>query len=165
MRFLRLWLTLGAVAILTPLAASADAPTSGTASGTVVQCAGFPIPPFTTLTSDGVKFTIGNSCRVDSGTISGVVTGLQYTVTAPDGTRMSAGTERLLGSVAGRRGAADLRWEGTRACATCSIHNHVYAVDGKGGLEGLRLDVIVTGPGTGPFTYAGTYSLAGEGTE
>ena len=148
MKSLRIFASLGALAIFVPLsaAAAADQPASGTASGTVVQCAGYPVAPFQTL----------------AGTVAGVVKGTQYTTILPDTSRLVGGQVQFVGSVAGRRGVADLRFDGTRSCfPTCPATTHVNAVDARRGLTGLQLDLTVTG--VGPFTYTGPYSFSGEG--
>ena len=164
MKSLRILTSLSALAIFVPLsaAAAADQPTSGTASGTVVQCAGYPVAPFQTLTREGVTLTIGQICHVYAGTVAGVVKGTQYTTILPDTSRLVGGQVQFVGSVAGRRGVADLRFDGTRSCfPTCPATTHVNAVDARRGLTGLQLDLTVTG--VGPFTYTGTYSFSEEG--
>jgi hypothetical protein len=163
MRALRPWLIVAATILAIPLTATAASPESGPASGTIVQCPGFPVPPFQTLSGGGITFTIGNICHVYAGTVSGTVRGVQYTVLLADGSRLVAGQEILTGSVAGRDGQADLRFSGTRPCfPACPATIHVQAVDGSGGLEGLQLDI--TAVGAGVLTYSGTYAL-GDGDE
>ena len=158
MRALRSWLVLAAVTLAIPLTAATASADAGSASGTMVQCPGYPVPPFQTLTREGIKLTIGNICHVYSGTVSGTVRGVQYTVILADGSRMVAGQETLTGRVAGRRGLADLRFTGTRPCfPACPATIHVQAVDGSRGLEGLQLDI--TAVGAGVLTYSGTYTL------
>jgi hypothetical protein len=163
MKSLRILASLGALAIFVPLSAAAapDQPTSGTASGTVVQCAGYPVAPFQTLTREGVVLTIGQICHVYAGTVAGVVKGTQYTTILPDTSRLVGGQVQFVGSVAGRRGVADLRFDGSRNCFPgCPATTQVNAVDATRGLTGLQLDLTVTG--LGPFTYTGTYSFSEE---
>jgi hypothetical protein len=161
MKSLRILTSLTALAILIPLSAAAapDQPTSGTASGTVAQCTGYPVAPFQTLARGGVMLTIGQICHVYAGTVAGVVRGTQYTVILPDTGRLVGGQVQFVGSVAGRRGVADLRFDGTRSCFPgCPATVHVHAVDAMRGLTGLRLDLTVTG--LGPNLYTGTYSFS-----
>jgi hypothetical protein len=159
MKSLRILISLSALALVIPLSAAAKEPTSGTASGTVVQCAGYPVPPFQTLAREGVVLTIGDICHVYAGTVAGVVKGVQYAVILPDTGRLIGGQVQFVGSIAGRRGVADLRFDGTRSCfPTCSATLRAYSVDAMRGLRGLGLDLAVTGPG--PFTYTGTYSFS-----
>lgn len=163
MKSLRILTSLSALAIFVPLsaAAAADQPPSGTASGTVVQCAGYPVAPFQTLTREGVTLTIGQICHVYAGTVAGVVKGTQYTTILPDTGRLVGGQVQFVGSVAGRRGVADLRFDGVRSCFPgCPANTHVYAVGATRGLTGLQLDLTATG--LGPFTYTGTYSFSDE---
>lgn len=163
MRALRTWLVLAAAALAIPLTAASAAADAGSASGTIQQCPGYPVPPFQTLTREGIKFTIGNICHVYAGTVSGTVRGVQYTVILADGSRMVAGQETLTGSVAGRRGRADLRFSGTRPCfPSCPTTVHLQAINGSRGLHGLQLDI--TAVGVGILTYSGTYAL-GDGDE
>jgi hypothetical protein len=160
---LRILISLSALALVIPLSAAADEPTSGTASGTVTQCPGYPVAPFKTLAREGVVLTIGDICHVYAGTVAGVVRGTQYTTIFPDTGRLIGGQVQFVGSVAGRRGVADLRFDGMRSCfPTCSANLHAYSVDAMRGLTGLRLDLAITGPG--PFVYTGTYSFRDEGS-
>jgi hypothetical protein len=161
MKSLRILTSLSALAIFVPLSAAAapDQPTSGAASGTVVQCAGYPVPPFQTLAREGVTLTIGQICHVYAGTVAGVVKGTQYTVILPDTSRLVGGQVQFVGSVAGRQGVADLRFDGTRSCFPgCPATTHAYSVDAMRGLTGLQLDLTVIG--LGPFTYTGRYSFS-----
>jgi hypothetical protein len=161
MKSLKILMSMGALALVIPLSAEAGQPTSGTALGTVVQCAGYPVPPFRTLAGEGIVLTIGQICHVYAGTVAGVVKGTQYTVVMPDSSRLIGGQVQFVGSVAGQQGIADLRFDGTRSCfPTCPATVHVYSTDAMRGLEGLRLDLSVTGPG--PFTYRGTYALSAD---
>jgi hypothetical protein len=160
---LRILIGLSALALVIPLSAAADEPTSGTASGTVNQCAGYPVAPFQTLTREGVTMTIGQICHVYAGTVAGIVKGTQYTTILPDTGRLVGGQVQFVGSIAGRRGVADLRFDGVRACFPgCPANTHVYAVGATRGLTGLQLDLIATG--LGPFIYTGTYSFSDEGS-
>jgi hypothetical protein len=162
LKSLRILISLSALAVVIPLSAAADQPASGTASGTVTQCAGYPVAPFQTISREGVVLTIGQICHVYAGTVAGVVKGTQYTTIFPDTGRLIGGQVQFVGSVAGRRGVADLRFDGTRGCfPSCSANLHAYSVDAMRGLTGLRLDLTVTGPG--PFAYTGTYSFSGGG--
>jgi hypothetical protein len=161
MKSLKILLSLSALALIVPLSATANEPTSGTASGTVVQCAGYPVQPFTTQAREGVTLTIGQICHVYAGTVAGVVKGTQYTVVLSDTSRLIGGQVQFVGNVAGRRGVADLRFDGQRSCfPACPAALHAYSIDAMRGLAGLRLDLSVTGPG--PFTYTGTYSFSEE---
>jgi hypothetical protein len=161
MKSLRILISLAALSMVIPLSAAAGQPQAGTASGTVNQCAGYPVPPFTTVAREGVVLTIGQICHVYAGTVAGVVKGTQYTVVLPDTSRLIGGQVQFVGTVADRRGVADLRFDGTRSCFPgCPATVHVYAVDGMRGLSGLQLDLTVTG--LGPFTYTGTYAFSDE---
>jgi len=160
-RALRTWLVLAAATLAIPLTAASASADAGSASGTIVQCPGYPVPPFQTMTSEGITLTIGNICHGYSGTVSGTVRGIQYTVLLSDGSRMVAGQESFTGSVAGSSGLADFRFSGTRPCFPgCPATIHVQAIDGSQGLEGLQLDV--TAVGAGVLTYSGTYTLGDE---
>ena len=161
MKSLRILISLAALSMVIPLSAAAGQAQSGTASGTVNQCAGYPVAPFTTVSREGVSLTIGQICHVYAGTVAGVVKGTQYTTILPDTSRLVAGQAQFVGSVADRRGVADLRFDGMRSCfPACPATVHVYAVDGRHGLAGLQLDLAVTGPG--PFVYTGTYSFSDQ---
>jgi hypothetical protein len=161
MKSLRILISLSALALVIPLSAAADEPASGSASGTVTQCAGYPVAPFQTLAREGVTLTIGQICHVYAGTVAGVVKGTQYTVILSDTSRLIGGQVQFEGSIAGRRGAADLRFDGQRSCfPSCSANLHAYSIDAMRGLTGLGLDLTITGPG--PFAYTGTYSFSDE---
>jgi hypothetical protein len=155
---LRIWLVLAAASLTIPLTAASALADAGSASGTIQQCPGYPVPPFQSLTREGIKLTIGNICHTYAGTVSGTVRGVQYTIILADGSRMVAGEETLTGSVAGRHGLADLRFSGTRPCFPgCPTTIHLQAVDGSRGLRGLQLDI--TAVGVGILSYSGTYAL------
>lgn len=161
MRALRTWLVLAAATLAIPLTAATASADAGSASGTIQQCPGYPVPPFQTLTRDGITLTIGNICHVYAGTLSGTVRGVQYTVLLADGSRMVAGQETFTGSVAGSEGLADLRFSGTRPCFPgCPATIHIQAIVGSQGLEGLQLDI--TAVGAGVLTYSGTYTLGAD---
>lgn len=160
MRALRIWLVLAAATLAIPLTAASASADRGLASGAIQQCPGYPVAPFQTLTREGIKLTIAEICHVYAGTVSGTVRGVQYTVILADGSRMVAGQETLTGTVADRRGIAELRFSGMRPCfPNCSTTIHLQAVDGSRGLRGLQLDI--TAVGAGVLTYSGTYALGG----
>lgn len=129
------------------------------ANGTIGQCPGYPIPPYSIQPrADGTILTIGNICHVYQGTISAVVNGIQYTTIFPDTSRLVHGTETLAGTVAGVAGAAELSFEGARPCfPTCPATIHIVSEEGSGGLEDLELDL--TAVGGAALTYSGTYSF------
>ena len=164
MRFFRLWLSVGALALLVPLTATAAEPASGTASGAVAPCQGYPLPPFKILVRGGVTFTVKNTCNVYSGTVSGVVRGTQYTAVLTDGSRLLAGQERFEGSIAARRGVADFRFDGNQPCTSgCLRTINVHAVDGSRGLEDVGLELTLAGQAS--LTYIGSYSFDRDGSD
>lgn len=128
------------------------------AGGTITQCPGFPIPPFSTRTEDGVTITVGDICHVYAGTIEAVVLGVQRTTIFPDGSRILMGEETLVGTIGGRSGTAELHFRGTRDCVpTCPVTIEVRSEHGSGNLDDLHLSV--TAVGVKVLVYSGTYRL------
>ncbi|HET9847108.1 MAG TPA: hypothetical protein VFR68_00955 [Candidatus Dormibacteraeota bacterium] len=164
MRFFRLCLSVGALALVVPMTATAAESSSGTASGAIAPCQGYPQPPFKTLSRGGVTFTVKNTCNVYSGTVSGVARGTQYTAVLTDGSRLLAGQERFEGSIAVRRGIADFRFDGNQPCTSgCPRTISVHAVDGSRGLDGVSLELTLAGQAS--LTYTGSYSFDREGSD
>jgi hypothetical protein len=143
---------------MTPATVGLAETENGSATGAIGQCPGYPVPPFATWTVNGVTYTVANICHLYSGTVSGIVSGVQYTAIFPDGSRKGFGDETLTGSVAGHQGTAELSFTFTRPCfPSCPGQIHIWSEGGAGGLEDLELDLLAVG--VGPFTYSGTYSL------
>lgn len=161
MKALRVLLAVGCLFVMTPAMgalAETEGGEGGLATGRIGQCSGYPVPPFATWTVNGISYTAANICHIYSGTVSGVVRGIQFTAIFPDGSRKGFGHETLTGSVAGYQGTADLSFTLTRPCfPSCPAQIHIRSEGGTGGLEDLELDLLAVG--VGPFTYSGTYSL------